>query len=507
MILLLASLIMGTATSNVMAESASIAIASTDSAESQLLIAAEKNDVAELRRLLRKKTSPNTSQPDGMTPLHWAAYHDNLPMVRHLIRAGASPDPKNRYGVTPSSLACLNGNNAIIKLLLKSGANPGHTLKSGETLLMTASRTGKPELVKTLIDYGADINATESKKQTAIMWAASAGNTQTVKVLLDAGADYQTPLRSGFTPFFFAVREGHSDIVNLFLKQTDDTDVKAPMIAEKSGGKLPRKGTTPLILAIENGHFELAMDLLEAGADPNEQLTGFSPLHTLTWVRKPNRGDGIDGTPPPPDHGSLSSSEFIRLLLNVGANPNIQLKSGRAGRGRLNLKGATPFIMACMTADLEFLKLLYEFGADPHLTNVDGTTPLMAAAGIGTLAPQEVAGTEPEALAVIDFLMTLEADVNAVDDNGESAIHGAAYKSFPLVIKKLDHYGADIKIWNRKNKYGWTPLLIAEGYRPGNYRPSFDTMKAIHDVMIAHGKTPPPRTLVDPNGPRKGYEQ
>ena len=184
---------------------------------------------------------------------------------------------------------------------------------------------------------------------------------------------------------------------------------------------------------------------------------------------------------------------------------NARLEKGPSGRGNLNMTGATPFLLAAKTADLPYMKLLVELGADPLLPNKDGCTPLMAAAGIGTLAPDEEAGTEPEALAAVEYLLSLGADVNAVDKNGETAMHGAAYKSLPKIVQLLADKGAKIDVWNRKNKYGWTPLLIAEGFRPGNFKPSPETIDAIHGVMRAAGVTPPPPTPRPATGPA-GYD-
>ena len=116
----------------------------------------------------------------------------------------------------------------------------------------------------------------------------------------------------------------------------------------------------------------------------------------------------------------------------------------------------------------------------------------MAAAGVGVGAPEEAAGTEPEVLEAVELLLKLGADVNAVDDNGETAMHGAAYKNHPKVVQLLADKGAKIDVWNRKNKTGWTPLVIAEGHRPGlNFRPSPPTVAALHRVMLAAGVTPP----------------
>ncbi len=152
----------------------------------------------------------------------------------------------------------------------------------------------------------------------------------------------------------------------------------------------------------------------------------------------------------------------------------------------------TPFMLACFTADLPYMKVLVELGADPKLTNADGSTPFMAAAGLGTGAPTEEAGTEPEVLEALEYLLSLGAEVNTVDRNGETAMHGAAYKSLPKVVAFLDAHGADIQIWNKKNRWNWTPLLIAQGYRPGNFKPSVETIDAISKVMLSRGITPPP---------------
>jgi ankyrin repeat protein len=245
-----------------------------------------------------------------------------------------------------------------------------------------------------------------------------------------------------------------------------------------------------LILAVENGHFELAMQLVNAGADPNDQRSGYTALHVVTWVRKPNRGDDEAGQPPPEGSGNLTSLDFVRQIIAKGADVNARLKKGDSGRGKLSLKLATPFLMASRTADLPLMRLLVELGADPPTPNADESTPLMAAAGLGCLAPDEEAGTEGECIEAVKYLLTLGANVNLVDRNGETAMHGAAYKSLPKVVHFLVDNGARIETWNKTNRWGWTPLRIAEGYRPGNFKPSFETIAALKEVMSAAGVSP-----------------
>jgi ankyrin repeat protein len=146
---------------------------------------------------------------------------------------------------------------------------------------------------------------------------------------------------------------------------------------------------------------------------------------------------------------------------------------------------------------------LLELGADPAAANADNCTPLLAAAGVGALGDgDEAAGTEDEAMEAVRILLELGADINAVDDNGETAMHGAAYQSRPKLVQFLAERGANINIWNRKNKAGWTPLMIAQGHRPGNFRPAPDTIAAVERIMRADGIVPPKATR---DTSRRGY--
>lgn len=470
-------------------------------AESPLADAAENSNRSKIRALLDQHVDVNQAQVDGMTALHWAAYLDDKDTAKLLIDAKADVRAANRYGVTPLTLACTNGSEVLVELLLNAGADPNTAARGNETVLMTAARTGKLGPVKALLARGADVNAKERRGQTALMWAASEGHAAVVEALLQAGADFRTPLPSGFTPLFFAAREGRTDVARILLKA--GADVNEVTKARKASGKSPERGTSPLILAIENAHFELAVVLLEAGADPNDQRSGFTALHTLTWVRKPNRGDGDDGDPAPSESGSLTSLQFVGQLIEHGADVNRRLERGASGRGILSRVGATPFLLASMTADIPLMRKLLEHGADPGMPNAQHCTPLMAAAGVGTLAPGEEAGTESEVLEAVALLLELGNDVNAVDDNGETAMHGAAYKNLPKVVQLLADKGAKVDVWNHKNKYGWTPLSIAEGYRVGNFKPSPDTVAALHRAMRAAGVTPPASSA--PSEDRKGY--
>lgn len=469
---------------------------------------AEFQDWPAVSAQLAAKADVNAAQVDGTTALHWAAYHDEAEVVDSLLAAGAKAEAPNRYGITPLLLACENGNEAIVRALVAAGADPNTKQHGGETALMIASRTGKPGAVKVLLEAGAEVDAKDRKDQTALMWAAAEGHAEVIGLLVASGADPKHRLDSGFTAFLFAAREGKTAAVKKLLQLGADVH-DAIDTKEKTGGRDAPNGTSSVLLAVENGHFELAMDLIHAGADPNDQRNGFTALHTLTWVRKPPHGDDEAGQPPPDRHGKLGSLDFLREIVKSGAKVDATLARGARAKafGAINFEGATPFLLACRNADLEMMKRLVELGADPHKQNADGSTPLMAAAGLGCYAPGEEAGTEDECVAACEYLISLGADVNVVDKKNQTAMHGAAYKSLPKVAKLLAERGARIDLWNRKNDRGWTPLLIAQGFRPGNFKPSVPTIEAISTIMRANGIEPPPPPDRDALPKRKGYEQ
>jgi uncharacterized protein len=464
-----------------------------------LVDAAKKSDAATVRDLLKKGVDVNIRDIDGTTALFWAAYENNSETAELLIRAGADVKAANRYGVAPLYLACVNGNAVLIEMLLKAGADPNAVGADGETMLMTASRTGKPDGVKALLTHGANPNAKESRRgQTALMWAAAEGHAEAVKVLVEGGADMRARASGGFTPLLFAVREGHIGAVRALIAGGADVNETLPGAnARRRATGVVATATAPdttggpsaLVVAVGNAHYELASVLLDAGADPNAAAQGWTALHQLTWVRKPGEGTN---DPAPQGSGKMDSIEITRRLVAHGANVNARMtKRGNAGVTDLNMIGATPFLMAARAGDAEFMRLLAQLGADPLLPNSDNTPPLTIAAGVGTRSPGEDAGTESEALEAVKAALELGGDLNAVDNNGETAMHGAAYKFLPSVVRFLAEKGAKIEVWNKPNKLGYTPLKIAaEGFkRETNMKTSPATAEAIREVMAAAGQT------------------
>ena len=311
-----------------------------------------------------------------------------------------------------------------------------------------------------------------------------------VQALIDGGANVRARLKSGFTPLFFAVREGHIEVTRTLLRA--GANVNEALQREALGSDVPvteavANGTSPLLMAVHNGHFELAVALVDAGADPNDRRTGFTALHAVTWVRRPDASDA--GDPPPIGSGRLTSLPFVRALVERGANVNARLEKGAPkapyAATLLKTEGSTPFLMAADRADVPLMRELLELGADPLLPNADNTTPLMAAAGLGTANPLEEAGTEAEALEAVQLLLELGADVNAVDANGDTAMHGAAYGNFPTIVQFLADRGADVNSWKRQDAAGRTPLFIAEGYKAGRPQPSKPTIDVLRRLMVA----------------------
>lgn len=429
--------------------------------------AARKGDTNIVRTLVARHANVDEPEADGTTALHWAAENDDPSMVGVLIRAGARVGSVNRYGVTPLAIAARNGNAAVVELLLNAGADSNAALPEGETALMTAARAGNADVVRALLGHDAKVNVSEEwHGETALMWAAAANHVEVLKALIEHGADVRVHARSaGFTPsnegylpnsflpagnfsaLMFAVREGHVECVRLLIAAGSDINDKLP------------SGATALHIAIMNAHYEVAELLLQKGADANAAGPGWTPLHELVWSRNPNRHFNL---PPALATGSIDSLEFARILLSRGSDPNARVtrEPGNGFRNWMNRIGATPFILAAKAADPALMRLLVANGADATLVSKDHTTALMAAAGIG-FWPAESPGTEAESLEAVRLALELGGDVNAANDGGYTAMHGAAVHGSNSVVTFLAEKGAQLDPVTIKE--GWTPVAIADG--------------------------------------------
>jgi uncharacterized protein len=479
-----------------------------------LLDAAESGDGPTALRLLSVKgTDVNAADADGSTALMYAAANGDLELVRGLIKAGANVKLASQLGTSAITEAAILGSAPILDALLRAGADPNYKTPNGETPLMAAGRSGKIDAAKVLLEAGADINAKETwGGQSALMWAAAQSQADMVKFLASKGANLddhgkvnqwerkviQEPRpkdmnKGGFTPLHYAAREGCAACVQNLLAAGADPDSEDP------------DRETPLLLALENMHFDTAAVLVQGGADLDKwDLFGRSPVYMAADVSTlPLKGNGAMAVLPSPD--KLSALDVARMMLDKGANPNIQLKrrppyrdvpQDRGGDTML-AQGATPLLRAARAGDAKFVALLLEHKALVDLPSKEGITPLMAAAGVdfGLRVTRGRNRTEDGVLATMDLLVKAGANVNAHDvldqrlgrgyTPGQSAasaaslrgrrdsqvpsanavphqtaLHGAAEHGFDKFIEFLVAHGADL---TAKDANGRTPLDTARG--------------------------------------------
>jgi ankyrin repeat protein len=427
-------------------------------------------------------TAATASAPDGGTPLHQAVRQNDLKTVEALIKRGADVKAATRYGVTPMSLAALNGNAAIMRALLQAGADPNTATPGGETALMTAARTGNAEAVTLLLDRGADVNASDTTRaQTAMMWAVTENHADIVKLLAARGADVNartkvsipkgeyTPARAGgasgngiirqralpkadggMTPLLFAVRDGNVALTRLLIEVGAD-------LKQSSGNH-----TSPLLIALLNGQVGLATELLERGADPNaaddyHRAGLFAAIDLRNFNRDKYPFLYSDGRDP---------LELIKALLAKGADPNLRTDTVpvhglmQFDGSWVNFDGQTPFIRAALSGDIEVMRLLLQHGADPNIATVQGSTALMAAAGINWIPAQTYTRAEADYVEAVKLCLERGAPVNAVNSLGLAAIHGAANRGWVPVIQILADHGAALDV---KDNAGRTPMTFAEG--------------------------------------------
>ena len=434
----------------------------------RLIEAVKAGNAATVRTLSKQRDLVNASEADGTTALHWAARQDRVELVRVLIGAGAQVNAKNRYAVSPLSLAAVNGSAAVVDALLKAGADANTAGTDGETVLMLAARTGSPDAVRLLLDRGANVNARETwHGETALMWAAAEDHAAVVSLLASRGADLNSKSivpefpkvkvdaatmvftalpRGGLTALMLAARQGAADGIRALADAGADLNAVDP------------DGTTALNIAIINAHYDEAALLIEKGASLDiGDAAGMTPLYAAVDMQ---HQEPMVNRPLPKPSGRLVPLDVIKQLLDRGANPNAALKTALLMRqhngGDPSLgEGATALMRASKVSDGVIVRLLLDKGADPNLRLRNQTTAVMVAASRAA----RNAGPEKNTMDAISLMLAKGADVNAVNDNGESALHIAVGRGDSLV-RFLVENGAKLDL---KDKAGRTPLDVAMG--------------------------------------------
>jgi uncharacterized protein len=457
-------------------------------------------------------TSPdidvNATDADGSTALLWATYKVDHELVRALLKAGAKPSIANHYGAAPLTEAAKLSDVDLVRMLLDAHADPNSPNQDNQTALMLASSLGSLQIAQLLISKGANVNAVESfRGQTALMWAAGENHPEIVDLLLARHADVKLRAKyddwprqmtsepraqfrqtGGLTALLYATRSGCYRCAVAIVKAGADVNQPNP------------DGVSPLINALDNRSYDIAMFLLDRHANPGAwDMTGRTPLYVAVDMNSyagPNgAGSGNfqgfgEGPPPPRPPNKAKAMDVVNRLLAMGVDPNHELTRMRPngnGRGRFAdymMRGGTgPLLLAAMMYDDEAIEALLAHGADVNAPNVFQITPLMAAAGmsgssrggvgsaiIGGAGHQQV-DVQARAIKTIDLLLDAGAKINTPvtgshthtaklvayvqgrDHEGQTALFAAAESGSDKVVKHLIDRGADPTVHDAVGKF------------------------------------------------------
>lgn len=468
-----------------------------ESADQTLLQAARTGDTASALAALAQGAEAGSATADGTSSLHWAALMADAALVEALLAAGAAVDSSNDYHATPLAAAAEKADPQVIRLLLEAGADPEARNPDGQTALMVVARAGGEEAARLLIAAGANVDAQEQLRgQSALMWAATHQRPALVRLLLAAGAD--PDLRSfpthfkrfvtaepraqyrphgGMAAAHFAAREGCAGCMQALLEGGADPDIG------------DYKAVTPLIVALDNLHFDTAKVLVEGGADPDQwDRWGRTPLYMAIDLNRVPQG----GRPDRPSTDANTGLDIARLLLAAGADVDPQLKlfppyrhlTNDRGCDALLTIGTTPLVLAAKRADTEAVRLLLQHGARQDLPTINGITPVMAAAGLKSIECDIRGGrsylapdVQDHHVATLQLLIDAGGRVNghevpqmegfyAAGASG-TALHGAAFWGWDNVVKLLVENGARIDALDSR---GYSPIDAAMGRAGGHER-------------------------------------
>lgn len=524
------------------------------------------NDDAELARLLLNAgADPGAMSRNGTTPLWLATQRGAAGVIKVLLEGGADANEELPLGRRPLMLAARSGVVEAVEALIDHGADVNaRETERGTTALMQAADQGHADVMQLLIDRGAEIAAGSAPvmrdgrtaalgnsedprnmvRRQVIAVLCEEGNpdmTLLRKLLLDArndqlfaevarmeepsqqdicgkirmgslgfvqAADGSTrfsdsdrerePDGGEITPLVYAARTGSIEAAKVLLDAGADVN------------QTTRYGWSPLLAATQNRNYQLGKYLIERGADVNlANKGGWTPLYLATDNRNLEGGDYPTREP------DMDHLEFIKLLLDKGADPNARMIESTETRTVftnqwLDEEGATAFLRASQSGDLELMKLLLQYGADPHINTALNITPLAVAAGIGWVEGVTTEWSEEQTVEAVKFLLELGIDPNLQADTGRVALHGAAHKGATEVVKILVAAGAkmDVRDFGNTDNRGspelaahtWLPIDYADGLvRVGvqSAIPHPETAAVLRQLMLDAGLEPPPagRTL------------
>jgi ankyrin repeat protein len=495
---------------------------------------------------IRGGADVNEPQPDGTRPIHWAVYRVDYELLDALIARKAKADVSNEFGATPLAQAAMLGDARMVKTLLDAGAGPEGANQDGQTALMVAIKTGELPVVEMLVKSGANVNAVEKfHNQTALMWAAVAPKNaaEMTKLLLAKDADVrpralyndwpsqitsepraQYRPTGGLTALLYAARDGCYDCVAALIGAGADVNAPTP------------EGVTPLMIALDNDHNEVAKLLLDHGANPGVwDWWGRTALYIVVDRKEGGSSGGLrlgaaaignggngrrSGAPPvarPAGVAPVSAMDIISALLAADVDPSPELNMHRPSRGGnsgrfidpLLNTGCTPLLRAAMGNDIEVVQALLAKGASPNI-NAMGLTAFLVAAGVGTgtrggtgLAAAASAGGAAN-VALMDLLLQHGANINAQvtgtktysmriarspsANEGMTALHVAAQAGKTDLVRYLVEKGANTEILDTNGRKAID--LVGIGARAGGApAPSAATGNA--NAAPAAAGTPP----------------
>ncbi|MDR0780447.1 MAG: ankyrin repeat domain-containing protein [Pseudomonadales bacterium] len=484
--------------------------------------AAMKRDFATVHALLRDGADPNVKGRFATPTLHWLVRVDALDAVKELLDAGADPNAVTGDNLSALSLAITNANTAMVELLLNAGANANTREPAGETMLMSAAAVGTPGSISALLAHGAEVDALDRDYgQSALMVAAREGHADAVQLLLKAGANPNLHTNIGKTPAFI----GPNSVPGFGF----GVGIIRGGVPKDRGRREPTPGgMTPLLYAARGGYVEVGKLLLDAGADLNaSEADNIWPLLMAIsndkvpmaqfLLKQPkvliNSQDWYGRSPIWEAvnvrniyiHNAFFTHDvdrepllgLIQALLDAGADPNVRTKETPPFRNHLlaitgslewvDFTGQTPFLTAAFAGDVTVMKLLLAHGADPRIDTFEGTSPLMAAAGVNWTVAQTWTEGEAQLLEAVKLCQELGMDLNQSNSMGINALMGAANRGSDTIIRYLVDQGADLAKLDNENRSAldWAKGVFLATH-PAEAKPS--SIALITELLTAQGK-------------------